>query len=251
MNLFKDKQKRKIYIGCTSILVVIAVIFSVYINDYYRADSKSIAAFASVDNISKKMIDEHTIVYAPEDATTGLIFYPGGKVEYTAYEPLTKACASKGILCVLVEMPFNLAVLDTNAADGIQEQFSEIENWYIGGHSLGGSMASFYLADHTDAYEGLILLGSYSTTDLSQADIDVLSIFGSEDMVLNQDKYNKNKSNLPADFTEKMIEGGCHAYFGMYGAQDGDGTPTISNAEQINITADTILQFIQDSKEES
>lgn len=251
MNFFKDKQKRKIYIGCTSILVVIAVIFSVYINDYYRADSKSIASFASEDNTSKKMIDEHTIVYAPEDATTGLIFYPGGKVEYTAYEPLMKACASKGILCVLVEMPFNLAVLDTNAADGIQKQFPEIENWYIGGHSLGGSMASFYLADHTDAYEGLILLGSYSTTDLSQADIDVLSIFGSEDMVLNQDKYNKNKSNLPADFTEKMIEGGCHAYFGMYGAQDGDGTPTISNVEQINITADTILQFIQDSKEES
>lgn len=250
MSFFKDRQKRKIYIWCTSILVVLAVIFSVYLNDYYRADSKSIATFVSVDNISKKMLDGHTIVYTPEDATTGLIFYLGGKVEYTAYEPLMKACASEGIMCVLVEMPFNLAVLNMNAADGIQEQFPEIENWYIGGHSLGGSMASFYLAEHTDAYEGLILLGSYSTTDLSQSNIDVLSIFGSEDMVLNRDKYAENKSNLPADFTEKVIDGGCHAYFGMYGAQDGDGTPTISNTEQINITADTILQFTEKPKEE-
>ena len=57
-----------------------------------------------------------------------------------------KACADKGVLCVLIEMPFNLAVLDMNAAEGIRVKYPEIENWYIGGHSLGGSMAASYLS---------------------------------------------------------------------------------------------------------
>ena len=142
-------------------------------------------------------------------------------------------------------MPFNLAVLDMNAADGIQEQYPEIENWYIGGHSLGGSMAASYLEKNVDDYEGLILLGSYSTADLSETDLDVLSIYGSEDKVMNHEKYADNKANLPDDFTEIIIDGGCHAYFGMYGAQDGDGTPTISNEEQISITAENIVKMIK------
>ena len=155
-----------------------------------------------------------------------------------------KALASEGVLCVFVEMPFNLAVFDINAADGIQENYPQIESWYIGGHSLGGSMAASYLADHADEYDGLVLLGSYSTADLSNSELAVLSVYGSEDKVMNREKYEENKSNLPSDFTEVVIEGGCHAYFGMYGAQDGDGTPTITNEEQISYTADKIFEMM-------
>ena len=149
---------------------------------------------------------------------------------------------------MLVEMPFQLAILDMNAADGIQEQFPEVTKWYIGGHSLGGSMAASYLTKHGDAYEGLILLGSYSVDDLSKESIKVLSILGSEDQVLNSENYEKNKKNLPGGFQEIMLEGGCHAYFGMYGPQEGDGTPTISNEKQIEMTADAILPFVLEDK---
>ena len=48
-------------------------------------------------------------------------------MEYTSYVPLMRACAEKDILCVLVQMPFNLAVLDVNAADGIKEKYPEVE----------------------------------------------------------------------------------------------------------------------------
>ena len=155
------------------------------------------------------------------------------------------ACAEQGILCILVKMPFNLAVLDVNAADSLREQYPEIERWYIGGHSLGGSMAASYLEKHTEDYEGLILLGSYSTADLSGSGLEVLSIYGSEDKVMNREKYGKNKSNLPDDFTEIIIDGGCHAYFGMYGAQEGDGTPTITNEEQIRLAAGHIAGLMR------
>ena len=246
MNFFADKRKRKIFIIVTSIVLVIAFFVgacAIYLGDYYRADNEAIGAFLPQGSAWKEEPNGN-IVFEPDGATTGLIFYPGGKVEHTAYIPLMQACAENGILCVIVEMPFNLAVFDINAADGIQKEYPQIENWYIGGHSLGGTMAASYLEKHTDEYEGLILLGSYSTADLSDAELEVLSIYGSEDQVLNREKYNDNIGNLPKDFKEIVIEGGCHAYFGMYGAQDGDGTPSISDSEQILQTAEYIAQMI-------
>ncbi|MBQ8804553.1 MAG: alpha/beta hydrolase [Tyzzerella sp.] len=251
MKLWNDKRKRKFFIVATviiSILMVLTILCAVYLNDYYHADDEAIAEFIGDCPVGENFVKgepvDDTIVYAPDKAEAGLIFYPGGKVEYTAYIPLMKTCASEGILCVVVEMPFNLAVLDVNAAEGIQELYPEIDEWYIGGHSLGGSMAASYLSENMDTFEGLILLGSYSTADLSDTSLDVLSIYGSEDKVLNREKYDQNKINLPNDFTEVVLDGGCHAYFGMYGEQEGDGTPTISNEEQIEQTANVIVEFI-------
>lgn len=247
MSFLADKRKRKIFIITASVVLTLAIIVgacAIYLGDYYRADHDAIGAFLPQGTTWKEENDG-TIIFEPEGATKGLIFYPGGKVEYTSYIPLMQVCAENGILCVLVEMPFNLAVLDINAADGIQKEYPEIENWYIGGHSLGGSMAASYLANNAEDYEGLILLGSYSTADLSDTDLDVLSVFGSEDTVMNREKYEENKSNLPSDFTEYVIEGGCHAYFGMYGAQDGDGVPTITNEEQIRLTVENIVKLME------
>ena len=247
MKFLADKHKRKIFIITTSVLLALAIIIgacSIYLSNYYSADNEAIGAFLPQGTTWTEDPDGR-IVFEPKGATKGFIFYPGGKVEYTAYIPLMKACAEEGILCVLVEMPFNLAVLDINAADGIQKEYPEIEEWYIGGHSLGGSMAASYLANHIEDYEGLILLGSYSTADISDTNINVLSVFGSEDKVMNRDKYEDNKSNLPSDFTEFVIDGGCHAYFGMYGPQDGDGTATITNEEQISLTVKSIVKVME------
>lgn len=149
--------------------------------------------------------------------------------------------AEEGVLCILLEMPFNLAVLDMNAADGLTDDYPEIEEWYIGGHSLGGSMAASHLAKNTEDFDGLILLGSYSTAEIT---LPVLSVYGSEDNVLNREKYAEYKPNISGSLTEFVIDGGCHAYFGMYGNQDGDGVPSISVDEQINITVNEIINFI-------
>ena len=40
-----------------------------------------------------------------------------------------------------------------------------------------------------------------------------------------------------------MIEGGCHAYFGMYGEQKGDGRATITHTEQIAQTVEAIVEL--------
>lgn len=245
MKVFLGKYKKGLLVTAI-IMVALILTCIIYVNDYYHADD---LAFETIENPTNEVTvianEEKQIIFKPETPTTGLIFYPGGKVEYEAYAPLMEALAKKGVLCVLVQMPANLAVLDMNAADGIQEEFSDIEEWYIGGHSLGGSMAASYLGKHTDEYEGLVLLASYSTEGLQDTDLKVLSIYGSNDKVLNLEKYEKNKENLPKDFEEMIIEGGSHAYFGSYGEQKGDGNATISNEEQIQITVEKIIEFTE------
>ncbi len=142
------------------------------------------------------------------------------------------------------KMPCNLAVLDMNAADSIPERFSEVTDWYIGGHSLGGAMAASYAAKHTDELDGLVLLAAYSTADLTDSGLRVYAAYGSEDGVLNREKYEADRINLPQDTTETVIDGGCHAGFGSYGAQKGDGAPVISAEEQQQQTADALAAWM-------
>ena len=191
-------------------------------------------------------IDDGAIAYVPKGVyDTGIVFYPGGKVEYKAYIPLMQSLASRGILCVLVEMPFNLAVLDSNRATGLFEGFVAVKHWYMSGHSLGGSMACEYAYDNQGIFDGVVLLGAYSAADLSGTSLRVLSIYGSNDEVMDKNSYEESKKNLPAGFSEYIVIGGNHAYFGVYGEQSGDGKSNISNKEQIEITAEKISEFVK------
>ncbi len=244
MTIPKRKRFRIILGAVLTVIVLVCVGFALYVGSYYRADEAAVQAMAPADGISVEKTDGDTIVFAPSEPKAGLIFYPGGKVEYTAYAPLMRACAEQGFLCILVKMPCNLAVLDVNAADGIAERFPEIDSWYIGGHSLGGAMAASYAAHHADELDGLILLAAYSTEDLTKSRLTVCSVYGSEDGVMNKEKYDANRANLPDDAEEHVIDGGCHAGFGSYGPQDGDGTPTISSEEQIAQTAGRIADIV-------
>lgn len=237
------RQTKVILAVCLALLLLLGIGGYTYVADYYHADETALAAMSyQADEVQIKE-DGNVTWFVPQEPTAGLIFYPGGKVEHTAYAPLLRACAEQGLLCALVRMPGNLAVLDANAADGLPEKHPEITTWYIAGHSLGGAMAANYAAAHSDDYSGLILLAAYSTKDLSQTPLRVLSVYGSEDGVMNREAYKKNWANLPTDTTEVILEGGCHAQFGSYGPQDGDGVPTISGEEQIRQTADAIAAF--------
>ena len=228
-------HKIKLLLIPLALLLVIGIGCGIYLGDYYRAEPEALALTERMDG---------DLVWAPENAETGLIFYPGGKVDPAAYAPLMEALADRGILCVVTEMPFHLAVFDVDAAAGIQAEFPGVERWYIGGHSLGGSMAAAYLEGCEEEYKGLILLAAYSTADLSESPLEVLSIYGNEDLVLDRENYEEYRGNLPGDFRELVIDGGCHAGFGLYGAQAGDGVPAVTAEAQIAITAEAIAEMV-------
>ncbi|MBE5916401.1 MAG: alpha/beta hydrolase [Pseudobutyrivibrio ruminis] len=241
-----NKNKKRIVVIIVFAIIVFAVFgFFNYVDDYYKATDRAWSYINEpAEGVTVSYVD-NTIVFEPEEPVAGFIFYPGGLVETEAYAPLMEQLAEQGIFGVVVEMPYYLAMLDANGARGIQAKYPEIEDWYIGGHSLGGAMACLYANRHQSEYEGLILLAAYSTKDLSdEPEMDTLLVRGSEDQVLNIEKYNKYLSNLPKDYQEVVIDGGCHGYFGDYGMQAGDGEPAVTVEEQTYITVDKIVEFI-------
>lgn len=241
----KHKKLKIAAVILAAVLIVCCGAVGIYAADYYRMDFPAAQAMLNSDtvDVSQYTGSSNRAEFVPKQANAGFIFYPGGKVEYTAYAPLMRALAEQGILCVIPKMPLNLAVLDMDAAENILALYPEIDTWYIGGHSLGGSMAASFAAE-SDAFEGLILLASYSTADLTESDLKVLSIYGTEDGVLNMEKYEEYRPNLPDDTTELTIEGGNHAQFGSYGPQDGDGIAAVSSEEQLQLTAEAIINCI-------
>lgn len=245
----RQSKGKEMVIGLLAALLALVIGGVIYIHDDYPASEAAMALLETpAEDLHLVVDEEERMIFEPEEATTGIIFYPGGKVEPESYVPLLSSLAKQGVLTVLVPMPANLAVLDVDAAEGIVEHYDYIEDWYMAGHSLGGSMAASYLSEQmdTDYFEGLILLAAYSTVDFSESYIDVLSIYGDQDKVMNREKYEKYYTNLPVDYThEEIIEGGNHAQFGDYGEQDGDGKAKISGEEQMLQTVAHILEFVQ------
>ena len=157
----KNQKKKsfslRVFLCLLAVLLAVCIAFGIYVNDYYHADPAAEDALVSDDVVSVTEQNGNW-VFAPESPTVGLIFYPGGKVENTAYAPLL--------------------------------------------HDLA------------------------------------------EDGVLNREKYEADRINLPQDTTETVIDGGCHAGFGSYGAQKGDGAPVISAEEQQQQTTDALAAWM-------
>ena len=145
------------------------------------------------------------LILRPEVASgSALIFYPGAKVEYTAYLPILEKLRQNGIASVLMKMAFNMAIFSVNAADKAFDELSGIDHWFIGGHSMGGAMAGSYAAGHQEKVKGLVLLGAYIYGDVAPK--DALTVYGT----LNADLEKH------IDYTDNVviIQGGNHAQIG-------------------------------------
>ena len=215
-----------------ALLLALGVVFFIYTGRYYHAEDNvwDVAGQVGVDIQEEN--DYYVCTPNGAAADTGFVFYPGGKVEASAYLPYMAAVAEKGYLCILLKVPFQLAILDMNAAGDVLAEYPDISTWVVGGHSLGGVAAAHFAADADPPIAGLVLLASYPNEDLSQKDLAVASITATNDEVLDWDKYEEAGAYLPARATFTSIEGGNHSQFGMYGHQKGDGQASISQKEQ-------------------
>jgi Alpha/beta hydrolase family len=178
---------------------------------------------------------------------TGFILYPGGHVDYRSYAPISQKIAGRGYLVAIVRMPLSLAVFGVDNADSVITAYPSVRYWVIGGHSLGGSMAASYAKTHPWKVQGLALWASYPPTgdDLSSTELKGLSTYGSNDQVLDMENYHANLALLPPGTIRLVIQGGNHAQFGNYGPQPGDGTATISAADQQAQAADLTVRLLR------
>lgn len=220
--------------------IIIVAIAAMYLNTYYKAD-KSVYDLIKNSNVDIKE-NKDGYLFDGTGKDNFIIFYPGAKVEAISYAPLLIELANNDIDCYLVKMPFNIAILNSNAADKIIKNY-KYKNYYIMGHSLGGAMASVYTSNNEDKINGLILLAAYSTKKIKET--DTLSIYGDKDNVLNKENYDKNKKNIN-NMTEYIIEGANHSGYAYYGEQKGDNASTISKEEQIKEVTDIIINFLNE-----
>lgn len=246
---------KTILIALGIILVVLLVGGAI---TYYVLNSRN---FAQTEAIASLVSDSEVAVMTPEgtdwfvftpsgeEPTTGFIIYPGGFVDPRAYAPIARGIAEAGFLVVLDPMPLNLAVLDYGSADSIIATFPEIENWAIGGHSLGGAMASQFIAGNPQSIDGLALWASYpsESTDLSQLPLEVISLYGDADGVADTNTVTGAAERLPPDALFVLISGGNHTQFGSYGEglQRGDNPARISREEQQSMVIEQTINMLE------
>lgn len=232
-------RRRRLWLIPVTVIALLCIAFLIYVEQYYPADGTAKSAMESDETVTVTQTAYGWLFDGPsgEDA---LIFYPGGKVEETAYAPLLHRLAGQGMDVCLVRMPFRLAVFGANKAAEVMRQH-DYAHWYIGGHSLGGAMAASYAAAHGEQLSGVYLLAAYATRPLDP-DSRAFVIYGSEDGVLNRVKLEEGNRNLPEHSVTCVIDGGNHAQFGNYGNQAGDGKALISAEEQQRRTVEWILE---------
>jgi hypothetical protein len=186
--------------------------------------------------------DATSITLAPEGkATSGLVFYPGARVDAHAYRDILGPLVNAGHLVVILKPPLGISLLDIGQARGAMDRHPDVTAWAVGGHSLGGVSASSFAKSNPDV-SGLLLYGSYPADSLADTGhLSVLSISGSNDGLTTPDKIAASKSLLPPTAGFVTVQGGVHAFFGDYGEQPGDGQPGIPREQaQQQIAAESV-----------
>ena len=240
-----SKLKRNILIGVISFITIILIGGFIWANTSYKPQNTANASLISDENISVTI--EENITFTPKniEPTQGFIFYPGAKVDPMAYAPLCRKIAEQGYEVIIAKMPMNFAILSPNKAQEIIDKYDNINTWVIGGHSLGGVMASKF-ASENDSIDGVVLLASYPQgEELKNLDKEVVSIWGDKDGVLNFENLEASKENLPQDTQFIELEGGNHGQFGDYGMQKGDNEASISAQEQTDKSAQEIIDLLE------
>ncbi|MBM7505816.1 alpha/beta hydrolase [Agromyces aurantiacus] len=238
-----------------AVLVLGVVAFLVYANIVFAGDRP-----ASLDAWRSDAVEitstDRSFVITPTDGGSGmgLVFVPGAKVHPSAYLYKMAGIAEETGMTVVITRPtLNLAFFDTRPLSAFTADAPEVEQWFVGGHSLGGVRACQLAAEAADGSDpdldvvGLMLFGSYCVDDLSDSGLAVLSIVAEHDGLSTPDEVAARAGMLPDDAVSVLIEGANHASFGDYGAQPGDGEATIDRQAARDGIAGAVARFLADA----
>lgn len=216
----------------------------------FSAVEPALAAMGSDDAVTVTQTPT-TIVMRPagDPSPTALLFQPGAKVEARAYAAVLRPIAEAGHIVVIPKQPLGIAFLATGALAAAREEFPDVRQWVVAGHSLGGTVSAM-TADAQDGAQdapvtGLLLFASYPSTDISQSlDASVLSISGTNDGLATVADIEASRANLPDGSDFQAIEGAIHSFFGDYGPQPGDGQPDVSHDQARAQISELAAEFL-------
>lgn len=241
------KNKKIFKYSIVTIILLLVVSISgilIWTNNTYKPTSELLDLVSESDYTK----DDDFYVFNPKTNSNGkgIVIYPGALVEPFSYGYIANELSKDGYLVAIPEVNLNLSITENNKAGEFIEKNKDITNWYVAGHSMGGVSATYYAEDNQDIVDGVILLASYpaKSTDLSDNNQKVLSIYAENDGLASIEDIEESKKNLPEDSVFVEIYGGNHAQFGMYGEQKGDNKAEISPKEQQDKIIELILTNI-------
>lgn len=232
------KILKRLLIIIPILLVILVIAFLVWANVAYEPKSEA--------EVYVEQTNSSELTFGSPDASQGIVFYQGGKVEEEAYAYLGHRLAEEGYFVVIPRLTLNLAILDGDRASEVLESYPDIKEWYIGGHSLGGAVASSFAIEHPNEISGLFFLAAYPIEDMSDTDIPTLTIYGENDGVAVLSDQKEKESLLSSSAEIHLIKGGNHANYGMYGEQKGDNPSPLSPKQQIDETVSIINNWIEE-----
>jgi len=244
--LTERRRRRRVLRAAVILLSFVSIAVVAWLKPFVAVEP----ALAAMNSDPTVTVAEYPtqIVMSPTrtPSTTEVFFQPGARVDARAYAAVLRPLAAAGHIVVIPKQPIGIAFLATTAFESAQAAHPDVTRWVVGGHSLGGTVAAIDADDHdhdaTAPVVGLLLYASYPATDMSSSlTAAVLSISGSEDGLATPAKIDASKPTLPPSSTFTVVDGAVHAYFGDYGPQPGDGTPTITHdAARTQISAASV-----------
>ncbi|MGE1142452.1 alpha/beta family hydrolase [Bacillus pumilus] len=241
-------MKKILKITGISLLALIILAFGAFYT-WSRFTYGPSAALKKQVNIEQVEHKNDVYTFASTKSDTGIILYPGAKVEPLSYAYIGNELMKKGYSVFIPDMPFSFAIFNTNKAQDIIKDHQTIKHWYIGGHSLGGTAAAMFAEKNQRQLDGLFFLASYPASDeLKSSSLNVLSISGEKDGLATQEKIKQSKTNLPSQTVYHEVKGGNHAQFGMYGKQKGDQPADIPALTQQKDIVQTMLGWLKPAK---
>lgn len=219
---------RAVVAAVATLVVLVIAGFLVYAHTTYAAERDPVEALAANEAVRTTWTYDHVVLTPEAPDGTGLVFLAGAKVDPLAYADKLSGVAAAGTTVVIVRPILNFAIVEFRPLDDFTSLAPGVDEWFVGGHSLGGVKACQYA--HDPEVAGLVLFGSYCAGDESELGKPVLSISAGNDGLSTPAKIEGSRSTLPGDTVFVELPGATHAQFGDYGLQPGDGTATTSDA---------------------
>lgn len=225
----RRQVKRRIGLAVPAMIVSLVLVVAVGYASPRAATDRALAGLSSDSAV--RMTDKLTwYELVPDrrdefgnviDPTTGLVFYPGARVDPQAYAATLRPLAEAGYLVAVLKIPLSLAMLDQGHARSVIDVHPEVDGWAVSGHSAGGVAAASYVNGDTRV-DGLVLYAAYPSAQVKRAELTALSLFGSADEQTTPERVEAAKPLLPAETRYVALEGANHDIFGDYGEPMGD-----------------------------
>ena len=225
-----------------AIVMVGLTILAIWLRPF-GATEVGLAAMDGSDAVTVTQSSSRILMEPSAEPLGGLIFYPGARVDARAYANVLTPIVEAGYEVVIVKPPLGIAFFSTSFASGWIDARPDIDTWAVGGHSLGGVVASSS-ADGDEPIDGLVLYASFPASDISGAPVQVSSIYGLNDAIAEPQRIEDSATDLPATAVFVPLDGVIHSDFGDYGPQPGDGRPALTKPEAQSLIADATLELM-------